>query len=256
MPSRGLLATRRAKIAAAILLAILVATLAYVVARETSIFAVRSVELSVASGELAREVRAALAPLEGESMVALAPSEVERRLNALPSVFSATVDRDFPSTLRVSIRPEQAVAVVRQAQNAWLVSGRGRIIRGVEPGSMLRLPRIWLPATGDPLAPGSYLIADQGGAAARALARLPDSFPGHVAAAQGTLEALVLILEAGASQETIELRLGSARQLNLKLAAAEEVLQTLSSDERANLAYLDVSLPTRPVGAPKSQVET
>jgi cell division protein FtsQ len=183
--------------------------------------------------------------------VAVDAGDVERRLEALPAVLTAEIDRDFPHTLRVAVRAERPVAVVRQAAGAWLVSARGRVIAVVEPRALQRLPRVWLPAGREALAPGTYLLPDEGGALIRALARLPERFPARIEAARGTPDAVVLVLGG-----KTELRLGEAAELRLKLAVAATVLRSLSSSERRELAYLDVSLPTRPVGAPKPQVET
>ena len=75
-------------------------------------------------------------------------------------------------------------------------------------------------------------------------------FPGRVAAARGTPDDLVLVLGT-----KTELRLGDAAELRLKLAVAATVLRDLSQSERRSLEYLDVSLPTRAVVLPRSQVE-
>jgi hypothetical protein len=75
--------------------------------------------------------------------------------------------------------------------------------------------------------------------------------PGRVEAARGTPDDLVIVLGT-----KTELRLGEASELRLKLAVAATVLGALSPDERRELAYLDVSLPTRPVGTEKPQVES
>jgi hypothetical protein len=45
-----------------------------------------------------------------------------------------------------------------------------------------------------------------------------------------------------------ELRLGEVGALPLKLAVATRVLLIMTASERAALAYLDVSVPERPVG--------
>jgi hypothetical protein len=52
-----------------------------------------------------------------------------------------------------------------------------------------------------------------------------------------------------------ELRLGEALDVDLKLAVAATVLTALAPEEREWLGYLDLSLPARPVGGPKTQVE-
>ena len=45
----------------------------------------------------------------------------------------------------------------------------------------------------------------------------------------------------------VELRLGNARDVALKLAVADRVLATLTPDERQKIRYLDIALPSRPV---------
>lgn len=222
----------------------------YLAARETSIFAVRTIEVEGSPAEVADEARAALEPFRGQSLAALDVSVVEERLRALPSVQAATVDRDFPRTLRVHIRPEHAIAVVRHSDSAWLVAATGRIIRQVNPGGSPELPRVWLSPEIAAPAPGTALVADQGGVAIAALAALPHTFPVAVRAARGTPEDVVLRLSFGT-----ELRLGTVRDLRLKLRVAATVLGSLSRSKREGLAYLDVSMPTRPVGGEKSQVE-
>jgi cell division protein FtsQ len=218
-----------------------VAGLLYLVARETPVFAVRSIEVTGVRGPAAAHVRAALRPLEGKSLLALHASDVEDRLAAVPDVRSATYDRAFPSTLRVVVVPEQPVAVVREGAAAWLVSARGRVLSTLVHGSRRGLPRIWLPRTVD-VAVGETLAADEGGRAAAALAlargvgfraRIHD-----VSVADGTL---VFGLRSG-----LDLRLGSDDDLPLKLAVAARILPLVR-----DAAYLDVSLPSRPVaGSP------
>ena len=119
----------------------------------------------------------------------------------------------------------------------------------LEPGALVNLPRVWLGPNAK-LGAGAYLLPDEGGAAVEALARLPMGFPGRVAAARGTPDDLVLVLGT-----KTELRLGEAAELRLKLDVAATVLRDLSQNERRSLEYLDVSLPTRAVALPRSQVE-
>jgi hypothetical protein len=53
----------------------------------------------------------------------------------------------------------------------------------------------------------------------------------------------------------MEVRLGSADDLDAKLASAAAVLRGLSDSELAEFDYLDVSLPERPVAGVNSQVD-
>lgn len=59
---------------------IVAAACAYVGARETSVFAIRAIEVRGAPAGVAAQVRAALAPYRGRSLVALDAADLERRV--------------------------------------------------------------------------------------------------------------------------------------------------------------------------------
>lgn len=221
----------------------------YLAARSTSVFELRSVGVSGAGAVVEADVRAALRPLEGESLVTVDAHTVERQLSALPSVRAARVDRAFPHGLRVVVVPERPVAVLRSGRAAWVVSERGRVIRAVESNTNRWLPRIWL-AAGATFEPGATLAIPTASKALRVVASLPARFPVPVRTARATGDGLVLVLST-----ELEVRLGPADDLGAKLAAAAAVLSALSATERAELDYLDVSLPERPVGGVNPQVD-
>lgn len=238
---------RRASAAAALTVAVVGAL--YAIARETALFAVDSVEVVGGSQDVAAKVREALSRYEGTSLVKLDPDRVRADVERLSVVVSAKVDRAFPDTLRVSVRPERPVAVLRHGQAAWLVSSRGRVIREIEPGELTRLPRVWLTGAQHSLVPGAYVLDDEGGAAIRAIARIPEGFPARIEAATGTVDDLRLTIGGNT-----ELRLGEAADIRLKLEVAALVLRHLSAAERKQLLYLDVSVPTRVVARENFQV--
>jgi len=72
----------------------------YAVARETSMFAVRSIQVEGASPALAAEIRSELTSLDGRSLVALNGDAVGRRVDGLAAVRTAVVDRAFPQELQ------------------------------------------------------------------------------------------------------------------------------------------------------------
>src|ERR1700704_233384 len=47
----------------------------------------------------------------GRSPLAISPANVARAIESVPTIRLASVDRDFPHTLRISIVPERAVAL-------------------------------------------------------------------------------------------------------------------------------------------------
>src|SRR6478609_487451 len=63
-----------------------VALLAYLAARETSMLAVRKIEVQGVSPRLAAQVENALQPLEGRSLLTIDPASVSDLANELPSV--------------------------------------------------------------------------------------------------------------------------------------------------------------------------
>jgi len=239
----------RAAALAAVVFGVIV--LLYLAARLTPLFALRDLEVTGAPPAVRASVREAAEAFMGESLVALDREELRRRLEALPTVRSLQIDRAFPHTLRIVVAPERPLAVVRRGGQAWLVSDGGRVIRQVDPGTFSIRASIWT-ATETHLAPGATVEAANVRLALEALRRVPEDFPLRVQAARVQDEAVTLVLVGGT-----ELRLGRRGALALKLAVAGRVLETLSAMELAELAYLDVAVPERPVGGTSldSQVE-
>ena len=238
------MAARRRLLAIAIALPVL-AVGAYFAARETSTFAVRTISVFGGTPALDAQVRGALEPFLGTSLLALNGGALERRADALPAVVSTSYDRAFPHTLRVRIVPEVPVAVLHRGKETWLVSGRGRTIAQIKADTRLDLPRIWVP-TAAQVAAGAFLAPDQGGTAARALA-LAAGFPARVTTVTFAHDELTMNLGLG-----VELRLGEPVDVRLKLAIARRALPLLPPGS----TYLDVAVPQRPVAGSNSQVST
>jgi cell division septal protein FtsQ len=186
----------------------------------------------------------------GESLVALDQDELRRRLRDLPTVRSFRIDRAFPHTLRIVVAAEQPLAVVRRGSDAWLVSERGRVIREIERGRLVRGARVWTGADTE-VTVGEMIGDAKVRAALDALRRVPKGFPVRIEAARVRDEEVTFVLAGSA-----ELRLGGRTALRLKLAVAARVLGTLTAAERGELEYLDVTVPALPVGADKSQLSS
>lgn len=222
--------------------------LALVVARETALFGVRTIEVEGATPGIERQVRKTLANREGESLVGLDLDAARTELRALPTVADVSFDRAYPHTLRVTISPERPVAVVRQGAAAFVVSERGRVVARVPRTKRPELARIW--TGGDvPLEPGATVEGELRVAVSAVAPLAGSDFPGRVVSVVTENEQLVLRLRSG-----VELRLGASRHVGLKLAVARRVLPLLPGGS----GYLDLSVPDRPVAGPAtldSQVE-
>jgi len=223
------------------------ALLAWFGARETGVFGVRSVEVRGASPGVSAQVRQALRPAAGSSLLKLDVAAAERAVEALPTVESAMLDRAFPHTLRVAVVPERPVAVLRQGADAYLVSRKGRVIATVARRERRQLARIWA-ARDVQLTPGAVVTGELATAVGAVAPLAGSGFPGRVTSVTATPEALTLRLRSG-----VELRLGDPLNVRLKLAVAARVLPLVGDDA----VYLDVSVPERPVAGTtlNSQVE-
>ena len=226
----------------------------YYGARETRVFAVQRVVVEPTAPGHTRAIERALGDLDGTSLLQIDQAGIERRLEGLPHVHLLSFDRAFPSELRVRVMVERATAVLRRGSDRWLVSAEGRVLRPLERRLRRPLPVVWVERSVEPEV-GALLAAAEPARAVRVLAAIRTTDPQlgrrvwFVKTGEGGTTTAVL-------SDKFELRLGTTSELPLKLAVARRVLGTLRR-ERAAAAYLDVSVPERPVvGATlESQVE-
>jgi cell division protein FtsQ len=212
----------------------------YFAARETSMFAVQQIEVTGARPSVVRRVDAALAPLEGTSLLALDEAAIDRRLSGLRDVKLVSYDRAFPHTARIQVSAERPIAVLRRGTQAWIVTERGRVLEPIDDPRTSGLPRIWTADVAVPSA-GELLTAEQALRPALLLGAVRSAdhaFFEHVREAREIDGELVLVLAAGT-----EIRLGAADDLPLQLAVAERVLAAVGP----GTDYVDVSVPERAV---------
>ena len=110
--ARRLVPSGPSLLAGFVLVALAVAS--YGVARETPLFAIRDIEVRGGPPDVRARVRRALEPLAGESLVGLRAQDLDRRIASLPDVVGVTHDRAFPHTLRVYVRAERPLLVLRR----------------------------------------------------------------------------------------------------------------------------------------------
>jgi cell division septal protein FtsQ len=225
---------------------------AYAAARETSLFAVRKLDVVGGSPRVQEELRAALAPELGRSLLRIAADDINRRVAAIPDVVGVSYDRRFPHTLHVRIEAERPVLLLRRGKDGtWLVSARARVMRRLRTPKLSSLPRVWVPASTS-VTVGETLAPKKGALAAAALAPLAaGTFPTGVRTVREAGTGLTLVLRSG-----LEVRLGGIGDLRLKLAIARRILRAVHADG-SSTGYLDVSVPERPVIAgSNSQLST
>jgi cell division protein FtsQ len=223
--------------------------LGYIWLKSSGVFVLRSVAIRGGSESDRVAVRDAVArAAAGRSLLALSPGQVAGAIEAVPTVRLATVDRDFPHTLRIHIVPERPVALaIGTGRYRSLVAASGRVLRvfyGNEP--LPSLPRIW-PRHDRPVAGGAIRDASAQAALA-ALAARPRDFRARVANVQVEPErGIVMRLRGG-----LDIVLGPPLALDRKLQTAAWVLRRYPTKaDRAALIYADVSAPYRPAVMPR-----
>jgi cell division septal protein FtsQ len=225
----------------------------YLGARETAVFSVHSIEVTTEPSGQARLVEGALAPLAGTSLLEIDEAAIARRLEKLPHVHLLGYDRSFPDGLHVVVSVERPVAVLRRANENWLVSGEGRVLRKLDRRLRRPLPVVWIPRAVEPEI-GMLLRAEKPARAVAALATMRASAPSFLRriwyVADGA-QGLVVVLH-----DRFEVRVGNASDLALKLEVARRVLAELRASG-ATATYVDVAVPERPVAGTtlNSQVE-
>jgi cell division septal protein FtsQ len=223
--------------------------LGYLWLKHSGTFQLRSVAVRGGTETERVAVRDAVARVAaGRSLLALSSARVAGAIEQVPTIRLATVDRDFPNTLRIHIVPERAVALaLGPGRYRSLVAASGRVLRVFQPGEAVpMLPHVWTQRE-RPI-PGGSLRAAGAQAALDALAARPSNFSAQIANVKMDPDrGIVMRLRGG-----LDIVIGPPLQLDQKLRAAAWVLRHYPTrDERAQLIYADVSAPDRPAVMPR-----
>jgi cell division protein FtsQ len=173
----------------------------------------------------------------GEPMVSVDTAAAERRLERLPWVNTALVERAFPNTVRIRLTERTAAAGVARPGGGWvLLDGDGRVLaeRPDRPGDV---PEVTGAGTTPP--PGAAMDAAR--PALAVLAALPDPVRRQVTTV--VLDGDAVTLRAGAR----EIRMGPPTSLPAKVAALSVLLDRVGN---RSVAVLDLRVPTAPVVVP------
>ncbi|HEY3943707.1 MAG TPA: FtsQ-type POTRA domain-containing protein [Solirubrobacteraceae bacterium] len=202
--------------------------------RDSSLVAVRHVEITGISGPDSGRIRAALtAAAHTMTTLDLQRSRLQIAVAPYPAVKSIRVATDFPHGLRIHVVEELPSAILTAGGRRILVSTDGTVLRGATAKRALPV----LPARGLPV---GTRITDRDNR--QELAVLAAAPPALAARAAGVLDTaahgIVVKLRTGPS-----LYFGTVRSLHAKWIAATAVLATPSSQ---GAAYIDLSDPSRP----------
>ena len=221
---------RRALLAAA---ATLIAfTGVYLFARDSSVFEIREVAVTGASGPDAPKVEALLRQAARDMTTLNADAgELKQAAAAYPTVKSVEIDRDLPHGVKLIVHENRPVATVESSGRKVPLAGDGRLLNGATPPE--NLPKLQLGQ------PAGSRISDRRG---RQLVALVAAAP--IALRQRALEAqltkdtgLTLTMDRGP-----DLYFGTPTELQAKWKAVARVLADPTAE---GATYIDVRVPER-----------
>ena len=220
-------------------LAAVVCAAGYVVIAHSSVFAVNDVRVSGGSPALDAQVQRVAAGAAGHgSLLELNPAAIARRIEQIPFVLSARVDRAFPNTLSISILRDMPVAQLRICHADYLVGSDGRVLEQTtarHPG----VPLIQLPSK-TPVPTVGRVAADASSQAALSvMAARPAGALRMLGPLTRVYSSTGMVILAFAHH--IQLRMGTPDQAALKWRAAIRDLGRMPASELAGVAYLDLS---------------
>jgi cell division protein FtsQ len=210
---------------------------AWIFVPASNAFRIRHVEITGASSVDDLEIRTRIDKLlAGRTIYTVDEAAVERRIEELPFVREARVERHIPGGLQVHISEYRPLALGYGDGDFWLVAHDGRILAKANKDAWTgRIPTVTL--RGEDLKPGVRVDDEP---ALQLLTNLRADSTLAFDTIRATEYELIATLVDG-----VELRFGRPDQLLLKVAAAERTLQLAARhDER--LLYVDVSVPGRP----------
>ena len=204
---------------------------AFLLLRDSSMFAVREVAVRGASGPDAPKVESALRQAaRGMTTLAVDTGELRRAVEAYPTVKGVEVDRSLPHGMTVTVVEKRPVAVVVRGGKRVPVAADGRLLQGATPPDDL-------PALDVPAVRGSRISDARGRKLVAFAAAAPEALRRRGERALIGGKGLEMELDRGP-----ELYFGTPDQLPDKWQAVARVLADPSAE---GATYIDVRVPER-----------
>ncbi len=173
----------------------------------------------------------------GDQLLGASTEKISGRLEKLPWVAHAKVERILPSTLRITVDERKASLVVQTGQGPYLVDGGGLVL---QQGSEKLVNMMELPL--GQLVPGTRITTPEFDHAARILGSLPASIRSSVSAIRApSIDQIQIETTSGRV-----IYYGAAEQLEDKNFAVVTLLER-TKDQGAEAHIIDVRVPSRPV---------
>jgi cell division protein FtsQ len=230
------IASRKATVAGAVLLGLVVLGAAFLWLRDSPLVAVKQVEITGVDGAQAGEIREALTDAAREMTTLHVREDALRDAVATyPVVRTLSADAEFPHRLRITVSSYEPVGAMQLGGRAVAVAADGTVLDGAPTRGLAVI-------AADGSAAGTAITGTMARRLVRLLASAPASLRGKVARAYRGPRGLAAQLEDGP-----RLDFGDISRLRAKWLAAAAVL---ADEDSRGATYVDVSLPERPVAGP------
>lgn len=183
-----------------------------------------------------QQVVAATGVKVGEQLVGISTQKVAERLERIPWIQRARVERILPSTLRITVEERKASLVVQTNQGPYLVDDRGLVL---EQGDEKLVNLLDLPL--GQLAPGVRIATEEFTHAARILRSLPEEIRSGVLAIRAPSIDQIQIESAGGPV----IYYGAAEEIEQKNHAVQVLFQR-TGEGTVKAGVIDVRVPSRP----------
>lgn len=218
--------------------------------RSSDVLAVQRVTVPATTRVSEAELRAAVKPALGVSLLRVPVGAIEKALRQVPYVRTAHVYRAFPDTLEVRILEYQPQARVQMRDGSrWLVADDGRVLEK-DAGDGSSLPLFVTDGGAEPL-PGEDLASPE------LVAALPMAVSISGSATWTATHPVDRIVVTSEGEVTMrlsggaEVRMGKPTDLKQKLMVASEILDRYIREGKKP-AYVDVRVLDRVVAKPKT----
>ena len=199
---------------------------------------VRDIRLEGEVHTTGRDVAAVTGLDDGPNLLFVSAADIAQRVESLPWVAEAHVDRLLPDTVRIRIVERSPELVLTTESGSWLVDAQGRVLARAAGNEAL--PTLGTSDLGD-LEVGERVTSPSLLDGVRAYASMSDELKERVQAVFApTSERISFSLKGGAV-----VRYGAAEHMRDKNEVVLALLERFQADDGAQL-YFDVRVPSNP----------
>lgn len=208
-------------------------------------FAVRTIVIS-GNDNVADEDIINIAQIEkGMNIFAVNEQALEQNIPILPRIMSATLERQLPGTIKITVVERQGVAVLNVGKAMAVIDGEGRIIDRQRQTDVFDLPIVTGVDIDDQgVVPGCFLSGEQIETALEVLTALPEDAEDIGEINVADIQYIKIYTADGT-----EIRIGDSQNFGEKYLLYSTILQENERKAEKAIDYIDVSIVNKPTFA-------